>query len=83
MPSDAVRYEVKYGKCIIKFEKRQDTFSWIRISIFEGKNREIRKLMNYCGLSVIRLIRISYGSYKLEDLPIGSIRESKIVIKNQ
>lgn len=41
---------------------------WVRITLIEGKNREIRKIMAHFGQQVSRLIRISFGPYELEQL---------------
>lgn len=49
--------------------------SWYTVTLTEGKNREIRKLMEYFGCVVNRLIRVQYGPFKLGDLPSGSLRE--------
>ena len=69
---------IHYGKVEITEEKRKtEKFSknsWLTIKIFEGKNREIRKIMEHYGCVVNRLIRISYGPFKLGDLTQGEIR---------
>lgn len=49
--------------------------SWLRISINEGKNREIKKVLEYFGLSVNRLIRIAFGPFNLGNLPVGTVKE--------
>ena len=41
----------------------------------EGKNREIRKVAEYMGLKVSRLIRVSYGTFELGNLEAGKISE--------
>jgi 23S rRNA pseudouridine2605 synthase len=51
--------------------------SWLRVSLTEGKNREIRKVMEHLGLSVNRLIRTSYGPFQLGNLPRGQVAEIK------
>ncbi len=48
---------------------------WITASITEGKNREIRKVMEHLGLTVNRLIRTSFGPFQLGALPAGGIEE--------
>ena len=48
---------------------------WYTVTLYEGKNREIRKVFEYFGLQVNRLIRIMYGDYKLLDLDVGEIFE--------
>jgi 23S rRNA pseudouridine2605 synthase len=47
------------------------TNNWIRLTCVEGKNRQIRKILNHLGLNVTRLIRISYGDYDLNTIPPG------------
>ncbi|MDR1597729.1 MAG: hypothetical protein LBR89_02220 [Holosporales bacterium] len=47
---------------------------WIQVTIFEGKNRELRKVMNLLGLQVNRLIRIKYGPYELGAMHPGELR---------
>ncbi len=49
--------------------------TWMMITLTEGKNREIRKVMNHLGLAVNRLIRLSYGPFELENLATGQVRE--------
>jgi 23S rRNA pseudouridine2605 synthase len=48
---------------------------WLRVILHEGKNREIRKVMNAMNLSVNRLIRTSYGPFELGNLEIGKVAE--------
>jgi 23S rRNA pseudouridine2605 synthase len=48
---------------------------WITASITEGKNREIRKVMEHLGLTVNRLIRTSFGPFQLGALPAGDLEE--------
>lgn len=48
---------------------------WISVSITEGKNREVRKVLESVGLTVNRLIRLAYGPFQLGTLPVGSVEE--------
>jgi 23S rRNA pseudouridine2605 synthase len=48
---------------------------WIRVVLHEGKNREIRKVMNAMDLSVNRLIRLSYGPFEMGRLAVGKTAE--------
>jgi 23S rRNA pseudouridine2605 synthase len=67
---------VKYkGADITEEREPAGANTWYRVIITEGKNREIRKLMERFGCVVNRLIRISYGPFELGDLPIGRIIE--------
>lgn len=62
-----------------QFTKEEDkggrTNTWYRCVLTEGKNREIRKLMEHYGCVVNRLIRVQYGPFKLEELPSGAMKE--------
>ena len=49
--------------------------SWVRITLTEGKNREIRKIMGFFGYSVSRLIRVSYGPFQLGKMRAGDLHE--------
>jgi 23S rRNA pseudouridine2605 synthase len=49
--------------------------TWYRVTLREGKNREIRKLFNYFGCLVNRLIRTQYGPFELGSLKAGELRE--------
>jgi 23S rRNA pseudouridine2605 synthase len=51
--------------------------AWLIVTLTEGKNREIRKVMNYLGLQVSRLIRTAYGPFELADLESGWALEVK------
>ncbi len=46
---------------------------WLDVGLREGKNREVRKILEHMGLTVNRLIRVSYGPFQLLDLPAGAI----------
>ena len=64
-----------YAPCQIEIEREQGTNTWVLMTLSEGKNREIRRLMDFFGLPVTRLIRVSYGPFQLGDLPAGAVRE--------
>ncbi len=70
---------IRYQKCKIMFEKNKEADRaknfWIRMVLTEGKNREIRNILEYFGLRISRLIRISYGPFYLEDLKPGKVVE--------
>lgn len=66
---------IKYAPAEVIVDKKQGTNTWITITLHEGKNREIRKLIEAFGLNVTRLIRISYGPFQLGNLAPGEVSE--------
>ena len=65
---------IEYGAIDVEVEKL-DVNSWLRITLHEGKNREIRKVLGYLGLEVSRLIRVEYGMHKLGKMQPGEVIE--------
>ncbi|MGJ8625800.1 MAG: pseudouridine synthase [Sulfitobacter sp.] len=59
----------------VTIDRQQGANAWLTIGLREGKNREIRRAMDHVGLSVNRLIRISYGPFQLGELKPGGIEE--------
>jgi 23S rRNA pseudouridine2605 synthase len=75
---------VNYGPIEASLEREQGDNVWITLSIREGKNREVRRIMEHLGLTVNRLIRVSFGPFSLSDLEPGQIEEVKTsVLKDQ
>ena len=74
---------VRYGSIKVEVETEKASNSWLKISLTEGKNREIRKVMEHFGLQVNRLIRISYDEFKLGSLPVGQVLEIRKAVVNQ
>ncbi len=75
---------VQYGPVQIELESQNGTNSWLMVTLREGKNREIRKLMKSIGLEVARLIRLSYGPFQLGSLKKGEVKEVPFkVLKEQ
>ncbi len=72
---------VKYGKVIVRVLRGEGMNSWFEVVLYEGKNREIRKLFEYCDLKVNRLIRIAFGPYELDDLKASETREAVINLR--
>jgi 23S rRNA pseudouridine2605 synthase len=68
-----VRYEPI--KATVEQEKKEGANVWLMVSLREGKNREIRKVMEHLGLQVTRLIRVAFGPFQLGKLPRGGIEE--------
>jgi len=48
---------------------------WILLTLTEGKNREVRRVLEHLGLQVSRLLRVGYGPFALGDLPRGTVAE--------
>lgn len=66
---------VRYGSINANLERSSGRNLWIEMTITEGKNREVRRLLEYLGLQVNRLIRTGYGPFNLGDLPRGQAVE--------
>ena len=66
---------VEYGPIIATMESSQGANTWLNVTLTEGKNREIRRVMKSIGLEVSRLIRLSYGPFQLGSLKKGEAKE--------
>ncbi len=66
---------VRYGPITAEVERASGSNAWIRMTLREGKNREIRRVLAALGLEVNRLIRIAYGPFTLGKLPRGGVAE--------
>jgi len=75
---------VGYGPIRGEFERQQGSNAWVALALREGKNREVRRVLEYLGLQVTRLIRLSYGPFQLGNLARGAVAEvSGKVLKEQ
>ena len=68
---------VHYGPVEAKIDREQGSNVWLMLGLREGKNREVKRLAEALGLTVNRLIRISFGPFALGDLPVGQVEEVK------
>ncbi len=66
---------VDYGPIQASLERQTGANAWLSVALTEGRNREVRRVMEHLGLSVSRLIRIAYGPFQLGSLPRGKVAE--------
>jgi len=66
---------VRYGPIEATLDREQGANVWLSFSIKEGKNREVRKVLEHLGLKVNRLIRLAYGPFELGELDDGAVAE--------
>jgi 23S rRNA pseudouridine2605 synthase len=62
---------VRYGEVKATLERSTGANHWLAITIYEGKNREVRRICEYLGLTVSRLIRVGFGPFLLDELKEG------------
>ncbi len=73
---------IRYGRIDAALDRQQGSNAWLSLSFREGKNREVRKVMNHLGYNVNRLIRVSFGPFNLKNLPSGELQEVKNKVLN-
>ena len=66
---------MRYGSINANLERRTGKNCWVEMSLAEGKNREVRRVLAHLGLKVSRLIRIAYGPLTLDGLEPGDVDE--------
>ena len=66
---------ILYGAIEAELERKQGSNAWLTIGLREGKNREIKRVLEHLGLAVTRLIRVSFGPFQLADVERGAVRE--------
>lgn len=77
---DGIEIEgVRYGRIEADLERSSGRNRWIVLTLTEGKNREVRRVLEHLGLQVSRLLRTAYGPFQLADLPRGQAIEIRQV----
>ena len=66
---------MRFGSIEADLERRTGRNQWIIMTLTEGKNREVRRVLEYLGLEVSRLIRTAYGPFHIGELPRGGAQE--------
>ena len=68
---------VRYGAIEAALDREQGANIWLTFAIREGKNREVRNVLEHLGLQVNRLIRVSYGPFQLGEMREGAVEEMR------
>jgi 23S rRNA pseudouridine2605 synthase len=66
---------IAYGPIRAQLDRQQGSNAWVTLSLQEGKNREVRRVLEHLGYPVTRLIRLAYGPFQLGHLARGAIEE--------
>lgn len=67
----------RFQPMTVTLDRQQGANAWATVAIREGRNREIRRAMEAVGLTVNRLLRVSYGPFQLGELKAGAVEEIK------
>jgi 23S rRNA pseudouridine2605 synthase len=70
---------IRYGKIDANLERRTGRNQWIEMTLTEGKNREVRRVLEHFGLEVNRLLRTRYGPFMLGNMAPGDVGEVRRV----
>ncbi len=65
----------RYGPITASLNEQRSGNAWLTVSLAEGRSREVRRVLEYLGNPVNRLIRIAYGPFQLGNLPRGAVAE--------
>jgi len=75
---------MEYGPIEASLDRATGDNVWLTLGLREGKNREVKRILEHLGLSVNRLIRLSFGPFQLGDLEVGLVEEIRTkVLKEQ
>ncbi|MET7243983.1 pseudouridine synthase [Methylobacterium sp. EM32] len=75
---------MEYGPVEATIDRAQGDNVWLTLGLREGKNREVKRILEHLGLSVNRLIRLSFGPFQLGELEVGLVEEIRTrVLKDQ
>ncbi|MBB3019037.1 23S rRNA pseudouridine2605 synthase [Microvirga lupini] len=75
---------IDYGPIEARLDRVQGDNAWITMGLREGKNREIKRILEHLGMQVNRLIRMSFGPFQLGDLEVGLVEEVRTkILKDQ
>jgi len=75
---------IEYGPVEARLDRVQGDNAWITLGLREGKNREVKRILEHLGLQVNRLIRLSFGPFQLGDIEPGLVEEVRTkVLKDQ
>lgn len=66
---------VRYGSIDARLDRQMPNNAWLTVGLAEGKNREVRRVLEHLGWPVSRLIRLSYGPFQLGELKEGEVEE--------
>ena len=83
--ADGITIEgIDYAGIEAKLDRQQGANVWLTMGLREGKNREVKRVLESLGLEVNRLIRLSFGPFQLGDLPEGAVEEVRTrVLRDQ
>ena len=73
--------KMRYKPILASIDNTSNSYTWLTMTLTEGKNREIRNIFEAFGMIVTRLIRVSYGPYKLNKLNKSEFEKLKYIEK--